>query len=306
MKNVKKLTLTIMSTLLLTIALGSCTNKEEKMYGKILTKDKSEKELITRVQNAYFAINNNVTLKEAIAANPLAKNVVWSIRPLEELGTYLVSFQYDIEPIDEAMRMDFFDSEEIAAKVFFRDVYIPFDSFSTAQEAQFFRDYTEGDVLSPVGYANIFTRFIRGEAETPHNYAYDIEEMQSLLDAYTEYREEYEGVSVFIPLEYLPDPLPEPFFVPTAGKFIGDCYIELRSEEVAFVQFSLLFDFRLPYMDDKEYKGVGMTINESTGSSPYYRFQDIEVESGLEFVYRNIPIGMIYPYAGRAVTKVME
>jgi hypothetical protein len=295
--NVKKFALTIMSITLLIVAIGSCTSKEEKLYGKIATKDKNEKELINRVQNAYFNINPNVTLKEAIAANPLAKNVVWSIQPLENLGTYLVSFQYDIDPIAQAMRMDFFDREFVTQILFYRNNIVN----QTQQEAQFLREYNDGDILSPIGYANIFTRFIKGEIMTPHNY--DKEEMQSLLDAYVEYSKEYEGVSVFIPLDRVPDSLPEPFFVPTAGKFIGDCYIELRSDEVEFVQFSILFDFKLPYMNNKEYKGVGITINGEDDISLQYFHHNTWAERGLEFVYQNIPIGMIYPYASRAAVE---
>jgi hypothetical protein len=297
MRHTKKFLFSVLSIALLITTFGSCTSKEEKLYGKILTKDKTEKELISRVQNAYFEINDNVTLKEAIAANTLAKNVTWSIQPLEELGTYLVSFQYDIEPIEQAMRMDFFDDSTVGKIFFVRDFY----TNHTADEIEYFHAYTEGDVLSPIGYANIFTRFIKGEIVTPHNYGK--EEMQGLLDAYTEYRKDYENISVFIPIKRLPETLPEPFFVPTAAKFIGDCYIELRSDEVEFIQFSILFDFKLPYMDNKEYKGVGITINDITGFSPLRRYESINTLAGLEFVYHSIPIGMIYPYASRAVIE---
>jgi hypothetical protein len=285
-------------TVFMLVSNSSCTNKEEKLYGKVLAKGKQERELIERVQNATFSqLNANITLKEAVTANRYSKNIVWDIEPLEKLGTYLVSFQYDIYPLQSALSMDFFN-EAIARRIYFIDDFYE----RTQKDMDDQHAYTESDVMSPIGFDNIFTRFIQGEMITPHSPGI-VDEMQSLLDAYTEYRKDYEEARVFIPIDRLPEMLPKTFFTPTAATFKGDCYIELKSEEVKFVQFTLLFDFNLPYMDNKEYKGVGITINDGIQATGLNYFEIIPTILGLEFVYDNLPIGILYPYATRPREK---
>jgi hypothetical protein len=293
MKRAKIFALAVLSTVLLIMDLGSCTNKEEELYGKILAKDKSEVELIQKIQNARFEINKNVTLKEAIAANAYSKNIEWDIIPLEDLGTYLVSFQYDLDPIESAMNMDFFDGDdELILEIFFA-----FDALhGGGYLSRDLREYNHGDILSPIGYANIFSRFIFGEILIPNGEG-TAEEMKAALDAYEEYQKEYEGISVFIPLDRVPETLPEPFFVPTAGKFIGYCYAELASDDTEFVAFKLLFDVRLPYMDNKEYKGIGMTSTDADNFYSVNSHNRIEAIQGLEMVYRSYPVGKLFPYA---------
>jgi hypothetical protein len=298
----KKGIVSVISIIMLILIVGSCS-KEEKLYGKINTKDKQERELIQRVQNATFEINRNVTLKEAIAANKYAKNVVWSIRPLDKLGTYIVSFQFNMEPINSAMRMDFFDEYDLKEIVFYKDwrVYgdlFPWGGGKLREKLNAEYDaYNSGDILSPIGYANIFSRFIYGEMLNP-NYEDSLEEMSVVLDAYKEYAKEYADIPVFIPSNRVPDTLPEPFFVPTVAKFTGYCFTELSSDNTEFVDFTLLFDFKLPYMDNKEYKGIGIT-----GESRLFngvQWFGISVTDGLTVLYNSLPIGILYPYPNTA------
>jgi hypothetical protein len=293
----------VLGVLFITV-FGSCTSKEEKLYGKVETKDKEERALIEKVQNAYFNINPNVTLKEAVAANRFSKNITWSITELERLGTYIVSFQYDIDPVNEAMRMDFFEEYDDSDSVFFKIFFVLDYDLQTRKDNLEVSNYESGAVLSPIGYANIFSRFIQGEIVSPHTEGIE-DKMQALLDAYTEYRKDYEEINVFIPPYQIPETLPEPFFIPTAIKFQGDCVVELMSDDIEFVQFSVLFDFKTPYLDNKEYKGVGVTINDDTPlrNNVTYRYQRIKTEMGLRMVYENLPIGMLYPFATRPVTE---
>jgi hypothetical protein len=305
--NVKRGVL-VLGVILLIASFGSCSDKEEQQYGKIDTKNKNERELIQKVQNAVFEVNPNVTLKEAIAANEYAKNVVWSIAPLDKLGTYIVRFQFDIEPLNLAMKMDFFDDYDGLLDSVFHS-YLPLynNRGHTPEYAQIrrdFREYNEGDILSPIGHANIFSRFIFGEILNP-SYEGSDKEMMTVLDAYTEYRKEYAGVPVFIPLNRVPDYLPEPFFVPTAARFEGYCYEELSSDDTEFLEFRIEFDFRLPYMDNKEYEGIGLTSGFNTfyGAESY---NIINAADGLAWMYMGLPIGLLYPYPNDPMQTYMD
>jgi hypothetical protein len=248
------------------------------------------------VQNTVFQENENITLKEAVAANKFSKNIVWDIEPLDKTGTYLVSFEYDVDPISGILSTDFYNKSTV-------EYVLTGDSYNrTDKDIRDYRMYNEGDILSPIGFANIFTRFIQGEGLTPHTPGIE-EEMKELLNAYTEYRKEYAEYSLFIPLDQMPDYLPEPFFVPTAAKFKGECFIELSNPEQAeFVRFSLLFDFRTPYLDNKEYKGVGITIHDGV---PFYSsYEKIETVMGLAFVYNSYPMAFFHIWANKPLTRV--
>lgn len=230
-------------------------------------------------------------LKEAVAANKYAKNIVWSVDLLRELGAYLVSSEFDMEPVNEVMRMNFFDEYDGIIEEIFYINYAWDHLYSYTPQYDKFRrqynDYNEGDILSPVGYANIFTRYVFGEILNP-NHENSKEEMKAVLDAYNEYYKEYEDIPVFIPSDRVPDTLPEPFFVPSAVRFTGYCYTELNSDAVEFVNFKLLFDFRLPYMDNKEYKGTGET-SKPVLFSGMESFHIISANTGLAIIYGSHP-----------------
>jgi hypothetical protein len=188
-------------------AFVSCTSKEEKLYGKIDTKAKNEIEIIQKVQNAYFPINANILLKEAVVLNKYSENIVWGLPWTDGKGTYVVSVQYNIPStsIWSITSSDYFD-EEVVGGVNLVEVV------NRTNNPLIWED---GSVLSPYGYANIVTRFIKGEIETPHTNEEGIkEEMLTLLQQYEEFvrEEEYTNDVIFIPPRRIPDLLPDPFF----------------------------------------------------------------------------------------------
>jgi hypothetical protein len=73
--------------------------------------------------------------------------------------------------------------------------------------------------------------------------------------------------------------------------------VETSSDETEFAAFKLLFDVRLPYMDNKEYKGIGMTSIDGDNFAYGNAHIRIEPEEGLAMVYRSYPVGKIYPFA---------
>jgi hypothetical protein len=78
------------------LATVSCTSKEEKTYGKILPKDKNQREVIEFVQNAVFNYNKNLSLKEAVAQNYYSRNITWDLKPGDRKGDIIVFFTYDV------------------------------------------------------------------------------------------------------------------------------------------------------------------------------------------------------------------
>jgi hypothetical protein len=288
----KKILTTVLGiAFVMSFTLMSCGSKEEKLYGKIDVKTKEEKTLIQEVQNTVFSINTNLTLKDAVASNVFSNNIVWKLFPAEKKGAYFVTFEYDIKPIELAMSTDIYD-EDTADRVF----YVIINGWPTLSRSWYKDVDGKRDIVSPIGYANMFTRFISAEGFNPHGPGSD-KEMEEVLAAYNEYRKPYEGSTAFIPYDQVPDQLPEPFFKITAIKFIGECYAELSSDDVAFTAFTILFDFTLPYLDNKEYKGYGLTCDqEGIPAINNWRKEDIKAEDGLSFVYEDKKIFDFYPH----------
>jgi hypothetical protein len=96
----------------------------------------------------------------------------------------------------------------------------------------------------------------------------------------------------------MPDQMPVPFFNVKAAKFIGECYSEISSDSVEFIQFSILFDFSLPYLDNKEYKGLGMT---SPARFVHTAYEYLRADAGLDFIYSDKVIFELYPRANSPV-----
>jgi hypothetical protein len=284
----KKANFVVVMVAVLINLFASCTSKEEKLYGKIDTKSKDEKALIEKIQNTVFSINENLTLKEAVADNAFSNNIVWKIFPAEKKGAYIVSFEYDIEPIAVAMRTDFYDESYI---------YYGFHDYSDRVDRKYWEALERNDILSPIGYANMFTRFIASESVTPH-YQGAGNDANSILEAYKSYSKDYADFPLFIPRDQMPDQLPVPFFNVKAAKFIGECYSEISSDVVEFVYFSILFDFSLPYLDNKEYKGLGMT---SPAQFVHSAYEYLRADAGLDFIYSDKVIFELYPRANNPV-----
>jgi hypothetical protein len=250
---------------LFSIGFASCTSKDEKLYGKIIAKSKSDRELIEEVRNARFRINENITLKEAVAINIFSENIEWTVYPAEKKGAHIIAFSYDIEPIGRALSTQFL-----------------------------YEVGKEGKVLSPIGYANMFTRFISSELTIPHEDGIN-QEIKDLLDAYAEYYEGYSDLPIYIPRDELPESLPAPFFNITKARFVGEVFSEPSSDELSLVRYSIWFDFKVPYLDNKEYKNIRMSssspaINNQREATYAYG------EFGLMFVYEDKSIFEIYPY----------
>jgi hypothetical protein len=267
----------------------SCTSREEKSYGKVIAKTNNEKELIERVKGTVFDVNRNITLKEAVASNEFSKNITWWIEPGPDKGTFLVYFSYDIDDIEYAMSTNIFTNERVIEKAQW--------AFRNMSDDAFYDDLTES-IVSPIGASNMFTRFISGELRVPTSPGID-DEMFELLGQYFDYKksEGYNAEAGLIHISRVPDQLPEPYFNVTAAKFTGICFTELSSDVVQFAGFSLLFDFSLPYQDNKEYKGVGINIYDDNISGVKYIFAEtITREDGLEFIYQDRNIYEFYPF----------
>jgi hypothetical protein len=287
----RRFVLATLVVLVVSVSFLSCVSKEEKTFGKILSKKKDERQLIIEVQNAVFGINENLTLKEAVAYNAFSKNITWDITPAQKKGAYFISFYYDIDPLYAVMDTDIFSDDvlEIMHWKLAGSIFSPWPS-----------EYREiGDsIISPIGEANMFTRFISSEIVTPFQ-GMD-EEMREVLHLFEDYKkgEGYTDAAGLILRRQIPDSLPEPFFDVKSAKFIGRCFTEISSSEIQFAGFSLLFDFTLPYSDNKEYKGIGLNIyDEDISPLKYTRLEEILPEAGLEFVYEDKKVYELYPYA---------
>jgi hypothetical protein len=282
---------TVLIVLLASISFLSCVIGEERKYGKIIPKKKTEKELVRRVQDSVFGINENLSLKEAAASNIFSKNIIWDIEEAEKKGVYIVLFAYDIDPVSNALRTGFYDKDYF---VFY--MFVTMTGSLTASAPDNYQNINES-IISPVGLSNMFTRFISSEVVMPTSPGMDTE-MREVLEAFKEYkeREGFDETAGYILQSQVPDQLPSPFFNVKAAKFIGRCYTELASSTVQFVGFSLLFDFSLPYLNGKEYKGVGATIYEDHPIVENFMLERLKPESGLEFVYEDKYIYEFYPY----------
>jgi hypothetical protein len=286
---VKAKIVVIICIILLTVI--SCTSKEEKLYGKVTAKTKSEKELIEKVKGAFFNINKNITLKEAVATNAFSKNINWWIKPGPDKGTFLVYFSYDIDNIQYAMGTNIFASERVFNKL---------NGHIRLMQDYIIELYSDlnNSIVSPIGASNMFTRFISAEIAVPTSIGMD-DKMFDLLCQYHDFKESegYNDAAGLIHISRVPDQLPDPYFMITAAKFIGCCFTELSSEAVQFAGFSLLFDFTLPYQDNKEYKGVGMEIyNDNILGVKYTLSETITREDGLAFIYQDRKIYEFYPF----------
>lgn len=288
----KKFVLAALVALVVSVSFLSCVSKEEKTFGKILTKKKDERQLIIGVQNAVFGINKNLTLKEAVALNAFSKNITWDITPAQKKGAYFVSFYYDLDPLYAVMDTDIL-SDDVLENMHWKLVGSPFNSWPDKYRGI-------GDsIISPIGEANMFTRFVSSEIVTPSVPGVD-DEMREVLYLFEDYKkaEGYSEAAGLILNRQIPDSLPDPFFDVKAVRFIGRCFTEISSSDIQFAGFSLLFDFALPYVDNKEYKGVGLNIYEEYISPlKYTRLEEILPEVGLEFVYEDKKVYELYPFA---------
>jgi hypothetical protein len=274
----------------------SCTNKEEKLYGKIDTKVKIEKEMIQKVQNTYFPYNYDLSFKEVVAANIYSSNIVWKAPLTDHSGSWIVSVEYDIVPIDAALSLSALTKEMI------RDINYtqPRARLSTAPKLTL---WEEGDILSPHGYANIITRFIKAEVQYPH-YNDDNEtkkDFHDLLEAYKAFieKEGYNENSILISRGQIPDSLPDPFFKVTGAKFIAFFGVQETSNNVEFIRYDLLLDFICPYLDNKEYKGVGISMHDDVIT---FEKEGLNMDMGIRFIYENLTIWSFYYFANHPIS----
>jgi hypothetical protein len=101
--------------------------RTEKLYGKIDTKVKAERQMINKVQNTYFPLNMNISLKEAVASNVFSKNIVWKAPYTDNKGNWAISVEYDVEPINVALSTSALD-EDFLNKVNITSMSVPWSS----------------------------------------------------------------------------------------------------------------------------------------------------------------------------------
>jgi hypothetical protein len=264
----------------------SCENKEEKLYGKIDTKVKIEREMITKVQNSYFPINMNISLKEAVAANAFSSNIVWRAPYTDNKGNWGISVEYDIEPIDSALSIYAYDNKDLMDYVNRRQsLHIGGNVFK----------WDNGMIVSPYGYANFVTRFIQGEVQTPHiSESREMKlELRDLLQSYMDFiiEEGYRYSDTFISGSRIPDTLPDPFFKVTAAKFIAVFAAEQVSDDVELIRYDVLLDIVCPYLDNREYKGIGIGAYEGVFMIGK---ETIGPEDALRFIYEDTYLWSFY------------
>ncbi|GHU84566.1 hypothetical protein FACS189473_2210 [Spirochaetia bacterium] len=242
--------------LIMGIALAACgQSKEEKAYGKILNKKPDEKTIVKAAQDAVFDYNKNIVFKEALASNPYAENITWQAAPATLKGAWIVDVSYDI-----AYR-SLFDSPSLRA---------------------------EAVAVSPVGISNMVTHFIKAEIEDQHSHDYTADELNGMIDAYvTAYNEKFDDKTLLSaalslsdggPSEYMLQNNP-PFFTVENGKFIGEILVEPGTGEVTFIRHTVLLNFTIPSMDNKQVL-AGKT--------------DEEGQHGLMFIYDDMHLIDIY------------